>query len=144
MFKYVSVVTNHLTQVGSSLVVQDGSGWTPLMIASSLKEGDALVDLLLSKDADVNMKSVSLTSLSEFEVRQLMVHLLLQISMDRLAPPGVCFSFSSKAHILRYRQPSIFAPLRTTSTQLGSSSLTGHLHESRISESNCLCTGQLP
>ncbi|KAI4171007.1 MAG: hypothetical protein LQ343_004544 [Gyalolechia ehrenbergii] len=39
--------------------VQDGSGWTPLMIASSLKEGDALVDLLLSKCADVNMKSVS-------------------------------------------------------------------------------------
>ncbi|KAL8944100.1 MAG: hypothetical protein Q9216_000691 [Gyalolechia sp. 2 TL-2023] len=37
--------------------VQDGSGWTPLMIASSLKEGDALVDLLLRKDADVNMKN---------------------------------------------------------------------------------------
>lgn len=29
------------------------------MIASSLKEGDALIDLLLSKDADVNVKSVS-------------------------------------------------------------------------------------
>ncbi|KAL8929801.1 MAG: hypothetical protein Q9208_000945 [Pyrenodesmia sp. 3 TL-2023] len=39
--------------------VQDGSGWTPLMIASSLKEGDALVDLLLAKEADVNMKTVS-------------------------------------------------------------------------------------
>ncbi|KAL8722415.1 MAG: hypothetical protein Q9225_001094 [Loekoesia sp. 1 TL-2023] len=38
--------------------VQDGSGWTPLMIASSLKEGDALVDLLLSKDADVNFKTL--------------------------------------------------------------------------------------
>ncbi|KAL8712259.1 MAG: hypothetical protein Q9220_003410 [cf. Caloplaca sp. 1 TL-2023] len=37
--------------------VQDGSGWTPLMIASSLKEGEALVDLLLSKDADVNVKN---------------------------------------------------------------------------------------
>ncbi|KAL8835291.1 MAG: hypothetical protein Q9170_003377 [Blastenia crenularia] len=37
--------------------VQDGSGWTPLMIASSLKEGDALVDLLLSKDADVDIKN---------------------------------------------------------------------------------------
>ncbi|KAL9600126.1 MAG: hypothetical protein Q9219_003382 [cf. Caloplaca sp. 3 TL-2023] len=37
--------------------VQDGSGWTPLMIASSLKEGDALVDLLLNKDADVNAKN---------------------------------------------------------------------------------------
>ncbi|KAH0545006.1 hypothetical protein FGG08_000932 [Glutinoglossum americanum] len=37
--------------------VQDGSGWTPLMIASSLKEGDDLVDLLLRREADVNCKS---------------------------------------------------------------------------------------
>lgn len=29
------------------------------MIASSLKDGEALVDLLLSKDADVNIKSAS-------------------------------------------------------------------------------------
>lgn len=47
-----TVVTRKLTRLG-----QDGSGWTPLMIASSLKEGDDLVDLLLSKDADVNIKS---------------------------------------------------------------------------------------
>ncbi|GAM41575.1 hypothetical protein TCE0_042f14792 [Talaromyces pinophilus] len=41
--------------------VTDGSGWTPLMIAASLKnaEGDAIIDLLLRKDADVNIKSVS-------------------------------------------------------------------------------------
>ncbi|KAF1356721.1 ankyrin repeat-containing domain protein [Delphinella strobiligena] len=31
---------------------QDGAGWTCLMMASSLKDGDALVDLLLAKDAD--------------------------------------------------------------------------------------------
>ncbi|CAL8583793.1 putative ankyrin-repeat protein [Xanthoria parietina] len=37
--------------------VQDGSGWTPLMIASSLREGETMVDLLLSKDADVNIKN---------------------------------------------------------------------------------------
>ncbi|KAI9713898.1 MAG: hypothetical protein M1820_000628 [Bogoriella megaspora] len=36
---------------------QDASGWTPLMMASSLKDGEALVALLLSKGADVNMKN---------------------------------------------------------------------------------------
>ncbi|KAL3420757.1 hypothetical protein PVAG01_07202 [Phlyctema vagabunda] len=34
--------------------VQDASGWTPLMIAVSLKDGDELVELLLRKEADVN------------------------------------------------------------------------------------------
>ncbi|RDW66190.1 putative proteasome regulatory particle subunit protein [Coleophoma cylindrospora] len=37
--------------------VQDGSGWTPLMIAVSLKDGEELVDLLLRKEADVNSKN---------------------------------------------------------------------------------------
>ena len=36
---------------------QDSAGWTPLMIASSLRDGDDLVDVLLSKEADVNAKS---------------------------------------------------------------------------------------
>ncbi|TKA72535.1 hypothetical protein B0A49_04229 [Cryomyces minteri] len=38
---------------------QDGSGWTSLMMASSLKddEGEALLDLLLAKGADVNTKN---------------------------------------------------------------------------------------
>lgn len=41
--------------------VQDGSGWTPLMIASSLKDGtgEGLVDLLLNKEAGVNVQSNS-------------------------------------------------------------------------------------
>ncbi|KZF26307.1 hypothetical protein L228DRAFT_242759 [Xylona heveae TC161] len=37
--------------------VQDGSGWTPLMIASSLRDSEDLVELLLQKGADVNMKN---------------------------------------------------------------------------------------
>ncbi|CAD6504567.1 BgTH12-00076 [Blumeria graminis f. sp. triticale] len=32
--------------------VQDGSGWTPLMIAVSLKDGEELVEFLLQKGAD--------------------------------------------------------------------------------------------
>lgn len=40
---------------------QDASGWTPLMIAASLRDGDDLVDLLLGKEADVNAKSRSST-----------------------------------------------------------------------------------
>jgi 26S proteasome non-ATPase regulatory subunit 10 len=32
-------------------------GWTPLMMASSVKDGEPLVELLLSKGADVNMTS---------------------------------------------------------------------------------------
>ncbi|KAK8186813.1 ankyrin repeat-containing domain protein, partial [Phyllosticta paracitricarpa] len=36
---------------------QDGSGWTPLMMAASLKDSDELVDLLISRGADVNIKN---------------------------------------------------------------------------------------
>ncbi|OTB16084.1 hypothetical protein K445DRAFT_11701 [Daldinia sp. EC12] len=36
---------------------KDGSGWTPLMIAASVKDGDGIVDLLLSRGADVNQKN---------------------------------------------------------------------------------------
>ena len=38
---------------------QDASGWTPLMIASSLKEEDGLVDLLLGKGADATIRNNS-------------------------------------------------------------------------------------
>ncbi|KAI1180556.1 hypothetical protein F4777DRAFT_528463 [Nemania sp. FL0916] len=37
--------------------VEDDSGWTPLMIAASVKDGEAVVDTLLQRGADVNQKS---------------------------------------------------------------------------------------
>ncbi|KAK3693897.1 ankyrin repeat-containing domain protein [Podospora appendiculata] len=36
---------------------QDDIGWTPLMIAASVKDSDKIVDLLLAKGADVNQKN---------------------------------------------------------------------------------------
>ena len=41
---------------------RDGLGWTPLMMAASLKDADEVVDLLLSRDADVNMKSTHIST----------------------------------------------------------------------------------
>ncbi|KAL8953062.1 MAG: hypothetical protein Q9222_001055 [Ikaeria aurantiellina] len=57
MSKYGNPIPYRSRGRQSQLNIQDGSGWTPLMIASSLKEGEGLVDLLLSKDADVNVKN---------------------------------------------------------------------------------------
>ncbi|KAI1765997.1 ankyrin repeat-containing domain protein [Hypoxylon sp. FL1150] len=37
--------------------VEDDSGWTPLMIAASVKDGDQVVELLLSRGADINQKN---------------------------------------------------------------------------------------
>ncbi|EPE32366.1 Ankyrin repeat-containing protein [Glarea lozoyensis ATCC 20868] len=51
--------------------VQDGSGWTPLMIAVSLKEGDDLVDLFLRKGADVNAKNNSSQTALHFTASKL-------------------------------------------------------------------------
>ncbi|KAI0815676.1 ankyrin repeat-containing domain protein [Xylaria sp. FL0064] len=37
--------------------VEDDSGWTPLMIAASVKDAEPIVELLLSRGADVNHKN---------------------------------------------------------------------------------------
>lgn len=37
---------------------QDDSGWTPFMIAASIKDGDKVADILLSRGADVNQTSM--------------------------------------------------------------------------------------
>ncbi|KAJ5946464.1 ankyrin repeat-containing protein C6C3.08 [Penicillium verhagenii] len=63
-----AVANNHLNVVELLVAVknfdpdvEDGSGWTCLMIAASLRDaaGDAIIDLLLRKGADVSMKSNS-------------------------------------------------------------------------------------
>ena len=43
------------------VIFQDASGWTPLMIAASLRDsqGDHIIELLLKKGADINAKSIS-------------------------------------------------------------------------------------
>ena len=38
---------------------QDDSGWTPLMIASSVKDSDKVIDILLARGADVNQTSMT-------------------------------------------------------------------------------------
>jgi ankyrin repeat protein len=37
---------------------QDDSGWTPLMIAASVKDADKVADILLARGADVNQTSM--------------------------------------------------------------------------------------
>ncbi|KAF4947216.1 hypothetical protein FGADI_10524 [Fusarium gaditjirri] len=44
-------------QRGFDADVQDESGWSPLMISASVPEGEAVVKLIMSKDADVNRKN---------------------------------------------------------------------------------------
>lgn len=57
MFRYAEFKPADLPLSTYTYVQQDGSGWTPLMIAVSLKDGEEMVDLLLQKGADVNQKS---------------------------------------------------------------------------------------
>ncbi|QPC67092.1 hypothetical protein HYE67_009323 [Fusarium culmorum] len=45
------------TAEGRVDIRQDGSGWSPLMISASIPESEAVLKLIISKDADVNLKN---------------------------------------------------------------------------------------
>ena len=61
MYRYVFFFSvNENVQIAKRFRGKDGLGWTPLMMAASLPngDGDELVDKLLRKGADVGMKSM--------------------------------------------------------------------------------------
>ncbi|RKF61596.1 putative 26S proteasome regulatory subunit p28 [Erysiphe neolycopersici] len=58
-FNHKDIVNLLVSTMNFDPDVQDGSGWTPLMIAASLKDGEEIVDILLRKDADINARSKS-------------------------------------------------------------------------------------
>ncbi|TQS33093.1 hypothetical protein Golomagni_06575 [Golovinomyces magnicellulatus] len=53
----LDIVVLLANQSGFDPDVQDGSGWTPLMISASVPESEAVLQVLLKADADVNEKS---------------------------------------------------------------------------------------
>ncbi|KAL4778842.1 ankyrin repeat-containing domain protein [Aspergillus varians] len=60
-YNHLPIIELLVSTKGFDPDVEDASCWTPLMIASSLKnaEGDPIIDILLRKGADVNAKSVT-------------------------------------------------------------------------------------
>ena len=101
------------------IALQDGSGWTPLMIAASLKnaEGDAIIDLLLRKDADVNIKSVS----GQVRIIRLLLvkYFLKFISIAECSP--LCSVQSQSLHRQNPRRPQM---QRASQRQTGSTRFT--------------------
>jgi 26S proteasome non-ATPase regulatory subunit 10 len=56
-YNRLPIVELLLDRKGCDIDARDGAGWTALMMASSIKDADALVDLLLAKSADVAEKT---------------------------------------------------------------------------------------
>lgn len=56
-YNRLSIVDLLSDQKGFDVDAQDGAGWTALHMAASLKNGDDLVDFLLAKGADPNVKT---------------------------------------------------------------------------------------
>jgi len=73
--------------------VKDGLGWTPLMMASSRKDSEAMVELLLPKDANVNETSMSNPIQPEFPCS-----LTLTAKQDNASQTALHFA-SSKANL---------------------------------------------
>ena len=122
--------------------VQDSSGWTPLMIASSLRDADDIIDLLLNKEADVNAKSKSrltpnlfIFSLPPPPLFLAQTPILLSEKKNNLSTPP--------PQTTAAKQPSTSPPRKTTSKQPANSSLTKHPLALKISEDNFLFIGQL-
>ncbi|KAK4674221.1 putative ankyrin-repeat protein [Podospora pseudopauciseta] len=53
-YNHHEIVNLLVQQKGFDVDAKDDMGWTPLMIAASVKDSDRVVDLLLARDADVN------------------------------------------------------------------------------------------
>jgi 26S proteasome non-ATPase regulatory subunit 10 len=56
-FNHLPIVQMLVQAKAFDVDVVDGSGWSPLMMACSRKDAEAIVDILLTKDADVNLKN---------------------------------------------------------------------------------------
>jgi 26S proteasome non-ATPase regulatory subunit 10 len=56
-FNHLPIVQMLVQAKGFDVDVVDGSGWSSLMMACSRKDAEAIVDVLLTKDADVNLKN---------------------------------------------------------------------------------------
>ena len=56
-FNHAAIAELFMQQPSFDPDVRDGMGWTPLMCAVSVRDGESLVDRLLKRGADVNAKS---------------------------------------------------------------------------------------
>jgi ankyrin repeat protein len=109
-------------------------GWTPLMMAASVKDGEALVDLLLSKGADVNKTS----ELSNFVgVMSEGANGLPKTTMVRYGRSSSIWNFMQ--HPNRRRLHYISLHQRIISILLENLSRTRLLRVKRISVSSCRC-----
>ncbi|RDI78976.1 hypothetical protein Vi05172_g11068 [Venturia inaequalis] len=60
-YNHIPIVQLLLQAKDFDVDAKDGIGWTPLMMATSRKDGDAMVDLLISRGANVNATSTTVS-----------------------------------------------------------------------------------